>query len=145
MAPVTTASEDSMNPYYIHHSDSPWLVLVSQLLTGDNFTSWHRAMTIALSVKNKIGFVDGSIPKPDDPVLLVSWKRNNGIVASWILNSVSKEISASIIFTDSALDIWQDLKERFQQSNGLNVSVGAAVKELGNLKHIIKWITYSHF
>ncbi|XP_073271547.1 uncharacterized protein [Primulina huaijiensis] len=118
MAPVTNASEESMSPYYIHHSDSPGLVLVSQPLTGDNFTSWHRAMIIALSVKNKLGFVDGSIPKPDDPALLNSWKRNNGIVTSWILNSVSKEISASIIFTDSALDIWQDLKERFQQSNG---------------------------
>ncbi|XP_073285756.1 uncharacterized protein [Primulina huaijiensis] len=77
-------------------------------------------MIIAFSVKNKLGFVDGSIPKPDnsDPNLLTSWKRNNNIVISWILNSVSKEISASIIFADSAVDIWQDLKDRFQQSNG---------------------------
>lgn len=77
-------------------------------------------MVIALSVKNKLGFVDGSIPKPDDsdPNLLVSWKRNNNIVISWILNSVTKEISASIIFADSALHIWQDLKDRFQRSNG---------------------------
>ncbi|XP_073270356.1 uncharacterized protein [Primulina huaijiensis] len=40
------------------------------------------------------------------------------MVISWILNSVSKEILASIIFAESALEIWQDLKDRFQQSNG---------------------------
>ncbi|XP_073014619.1 uncharacterized protein [Primulina eburnea] len=118
MAPVTNVSEDSMSPYYIHHSDSLGLVLVSQPLTGDNFTSCHCDMIIAISVKNKLGFVDGSIPRPDDFMLLNSWKRNNGIVTSWILNSVSKDISTSIIFTESALDIRQDLKERFQQSNG---------------------------
>ena len=50
--------------------------------------------------------------------LLSSWIRNNNIVISWILNSVSKEILASIIYSDSAFDIWLDLKDRFQQSNG---------------------------
>lgn len=113
-------SDDTVSPYYLHHSDSPGLVLVSQPLTGDNFTSWYRAMIIALSVKNKLGFVDGSISKPidSDSNLLSSWKRNNNIVISWILNSVSKDISASIIFAESASEIWQDLKDRFMQSNG---------------------------
>lgn len=32
-----------------------------------------------------------------------------------------KEISASILFSDSAAIIWDDLKERFQQSNGLRI------------------------
>ncbi|XP_068655247.1 uncharacterized protein [Aristolochia californica] len=92
--------EESSNPYYIHHSDSPGQVLVSQLLTGENYTSWSRAMLIALSVKNKVGFVDGSILEPPSayPILLNSWTRNNNMVISWILNSVSKELSASVIF-----------------------------------------------
>ncbi|KZV53520.1 hypothetical protein F511_40870 [Dorcoceras hygrometricum] len=77
-------------------------------------------MLIALFVKNKIGFIDGSIAQPDstDHVLLNSWHRNNNIVISWILNSVSNDISASIIFAESAALIWLDLKDRFQQSNG---------------------------
>lgn len=113
-------SYDSSNPYYLHHSDSPGLVLVTHQLTGDNYASWSRAMTIALSVKNKLGFIDGSLPKPEvtDVNIHNSWIRLNNMVISWILNSVSKEISASIIFSESAYDIWKDLKERFQQSNG---------------------------
>lgn len=77
-------------------------------------------MTIALSVKNKLGFIDGSIAKPDgtDVSLLNSWIRNNNVVILWILNSVSKEICASIIYSESTSEIWSDLRERFQQSNG---------------------------
>ncbi|KAA8550199.1 hypothetical protein F0562_001883 [Nyssa sinensis] len=58
--------EEPSNPYYLHHSDSPGQVLVSQQLTGENYTNWSRAMLIALSVKKKLGFVDGSIPEPQE-------------------------------------------------------------------------------
>ena len=50
--------------------------------------------------------------------LFNSWIRNNNVIISWILNLVSKEISTSIIFSESAAKIWLDLKDRFQQSNG---------------------------
>ena len=78
-------------------------------------------MLIALSVKNKLGFVDGAISKPsgNDSELLNSWLRNNNIVIAWILNSVSKEIFASVLYSDSVFEIWCDLKDRFEQSNGL--------------------------
>lgn len=52
-------------------------------------------MVIALTVKNKVGFIDGSIMAPDaTDSLFQSWIRNNNVGMSWILNSVSKEISA---------------------------------------------------
>lgn len=50
--------------------------------------------------------------------LFQSWIRNNNVVISWILNSVSNEISASIMFVNYAVENWNDLRERFQQSNG---------------------------
>ncbi|XP_068643006.1 uncharacterized protein [Aristolochia californica] len=116
---VIFRQREPSNSYYIHYSDSPGQVLVSQLLTGENYISWSCAMLIALSVKNKVGFVDGFIPEPQsvDPILLNSWTWNNNMVLSWILNSVSKEIFASIIFTASAREIWLDLWDRFQQRN----------------------------
>ncbi|XP_068662825.1 uncharacterized protein [Aristolochia californica] len=76
-------------------------------------------MLITLSVKNKVGFVDGFILEPPsaDPILLNSWTQNNYMVISWILNSVSKELSASVIFAASAREIGLDLRDRFQQRN----------------------------
>lgn len=115
--------EDPMNPYFLSHADNQVMILVSQHLDGDNYISWSRSMIIALSAKNKLGFVNGSIQCPTDsnPNLLYVWSRGNNIVISWILNSVSKEISASIILSESAADIWIDLRDRFQQCNGLRV------------------------
>ncbi|KAL5556239.1 hypothetical protein UlMin_038475 [Ulmus minor] len=117
---IRSAIEEPSNPYYLHHPDSPGQILVSQQLTGENYTSWSRAMLIALSVKNKLGFVDGSIAEPPctDANLFNSWIRNNNMVISWILNSISKEISASVMFASSSREIWLDLKDRFQQKNG---------------------------
>ena len=79
-----SAIEDPSNPYFLHHLDSHGLVLVSQPLTGNNYSSCSRAMLIALFVKNKLGFVDGSITKPsaNDSALLQSWIRNNNVVIS---------------------------------------------------------------
>ena len=34
-----SAIDDPLNPYFLHHSDSPGLILVSQLLTGENYAS----------------------------------------------------------------------------------------------------------
>jgi hypothetical protein len=34
---------------------------------------------------------------------------------SWILNSVSQEISSSIIYIESAQEMWNDIKEHFSQ------------------------------
>lgn len=108
--------EQHANPYFLHHSDNTSIVLVSELLTDENYTSWSRSMVIALTVKNKIGFIDGSIPRPTGDLLNL-WIICNSVVISWILNSLSKEISASVLFSDSARAIWLDLKERFQRQN----------------------------
>ena len=86
MAPSTDATsstdlpiDDRTHPYFLHHSDSHGFLLVSQLLTGENYNSWSQAMQIALSVKNKTGFIDGSLPKPNatETINLNAWMRNN--------------------------------------------------------------------
>src|ERR1044072_8790726 len=98
------------NPYYLHASDHPGLVLVSQPLADDNYASWKRSMVLSLSGKNKLGFLDGSIPQPpeDDPHYR-AWNRYNNIVSSWNINSITKEIAASVIYSNTATTIWLDL------------------------------------
>jgi len=110
--------EDQFSPYYLHHSDSSGGSLVSNVLIGTNYQAWSRSMLIVLEAKNKLGFIDGTIVKPEDPDLLRLWSINNSTIIAWIMNSVSKEIAASILFGGTAKDIWQDLKDRFQQSKG---------------------------
>ena len=53
------------NPYYLHNSDHAGLILVTdRLSSGADFHSWRRSVRMALNVRNKLGFIDGTIPKP---------------------------------------------------------------------------------
>ncbi|KAL5572020.1 hypothetical protein UlMin_021617 [Ulmus minor] len=113
------STENINSAFYLSNADHPGLSLVSTPLLGPNYNSWHRAMSMALIAKNKIGFVDRSISRPeDDDSLLSFWFRCNNMVMSWILNAVSKDIADSIMYVNNACDMWTDLHERFHQSNG---------------------------
>jgi hypothetical protein len=112
-------SIEESSPYHLHNGDSPKTVLVSQLLDGDNYHTWSRSMVIALTAKNKLRFLNGSLGKPSDELGAEyhAWIHCNTMVTSWILNSVSKDIATSVIYIDNDADVWTDLKERFSQKN----------------------------
>ncbi|KAL9152172.1 hypothetical protein ABFS82_11G102700 [Erythranthe guttata] len=133
MAAARSPIDEASSPYYLHPSDGPNLILVSQALTEDNYASWSRAMIISLTVKNKVSFVTGTIVDPgiQDPILQNAWIRNNSMVMSWIINAVSKDIQGSIMYSLSAKDIWDDLKVRFSQTNGPRIF--QLRRELANL------------
>jgi hypothetical protein len=44
------------------------------------------------------------------------------LIHSWIMNSVNDSIAQSIVFMENALDVWNDLKERFAQGDLVCVS-----------------------
>ncbi|KAL4353494.1 hypothetical protein GQ457_06G023630 [Hibiscus cannabinus] len=90
-------------------------------------------MVMTLSAKNKLGFVDGSISAPPstNTDLLHSWNRANNMVNSRILNSVSKDIVASLLYHSTASAIWNDLEDRFAQNNGPRIF--QLKKKLGDL------------
>jgi len=118
----TRPEDNPSSPYFLHPNENPSLVLVSSILTGSNYHQWNRAMHMALLSKNKIKFVDGSIPVPmrTEP-LFSAWERCNNMVISWLIHAVSPQIAQSIMWLDSAFDIWQDLKARFSQNNSFRI------------------------
>ena len=102
---------DPNSPFFLHPSENPGLMLVSSPLTETNYHAWCRAMTMALVSKNKLGFADGSIVKPEpEDSLRIPWERNNTMVLSWISRSLSPEIYQSILYMDLASAVWTDLR-----------------------------------
>ncbi|XP_048430552.1 uncharacterized protein LOC103927640 [Pyrus x bretschneideri] len=95
--------------------------LVSTLLTGNNYSTWSHSMCIALSAKNKFGFGDGFVNKLSDKkaIEVALWQRCNDMVLMWILNSMSSGLSNSVVYAETAHVVWEDLKTRFLQDNGL--------------------------
>ena len=101
--------EDMSNPLYLHHVESPRAMLVSEVLTGENYHAWARSMKKALIAKNKFGFVDGTItlssPLIKTPAAIDAWIRYDNMVGSWLNKAVSPQIRISITYRDTALEI----------------------------------------
>ena len=81
-------------------------------------------MLMALDAKSKIGFVDGfiTVAMAVTPLEKIAWSKNNSMISSWILNSVSHHITASVIYKNTAMEVWNSLKNRFSQANGPRIS-----------------------
>ena len=65
MKDTITTNINSDSPYFLHSSDNPGVSIVTQSLTGENYATWSRAVRMALLVKNKYGFVNGTIERPE--------------------------------------------------------------------------------
>uniref|UniRef100_A0A1J3EFZ9 Retrovirus-related Pol polyprotein from transposon TNT 1-94 n=1 Tax=Noccaea caerulescens TaxID=107243 RepID=A0A1J3EFZ9_NOCCA len=106
------------SPYFLTSGDNPGTSIISEVLDGTNYNTWIIAITIALDAKNKIAFVDGSLPRPPEshPHYRIR-SRCNSMVKSWILNSITKEIYGSILRFNDAHEIWKDLMTRFRITN----------------------------
>lgn len=75
-------------------------------------------MRIALSAKNKLGFIDGSIKSPaTTDAKYPVWQRCKNMVLSWIWQSVQGNIAHSILYCKTASAAWRDLEDRFSQGN----------------------------
>ncbi|XP_040996222.1 uncharacterized protein LOC121242426 [Juglans microcarpa x Juglans regia] len=130
--PTISPSEDQKSPFYFHHSDNANIMVVTCPLTDPNYLSWHRSFTLAIFVKNKLGFLDGSISTPDlTDSLYIPWLRCNNLILSWLLNSISKEIASNVLYISSAKDVWEKLKTRFAQPN--NVRIYHLQQQLGTI------------
>ena len=114
----STNTIDSYHPFYLQASDNPGTSLVNISLTSQNYIQWSRAVKRALSAKNKLGLIAGTVRQPE-PLsnLYPFWTRCNDMVVSWMLNSISDEIRDSVAYFGTAKEIWDDLLTRFAQGN----------------------------
>ncbi|XP_071688451.1 uncharacterized protein [Rutidosis leptorrhynchoides] len=118
---ITVVSKiDFGDPLYLHTSDTTGTPIISVKLKGtENYSIWSRSMMLALSTKNKVGFVDGTcIKNADNPVLASQWDRCNSVVLSWILGSISEDLYSGQIYSTVASVVWTELKETYDKVDG---------------------------
>lgn len=77
----------------------------------------------ALLAKNKLKFINGTVPKPaiDNP-LHDTWERSNTMVVSWINQSLTVHIAQSTVYFDNARSLWLDLLDRYSKGNHFRIS-----------------------
>ncbi|XP_070020471.1 uncharacterized protein LOC142180947 [Nicotiana tabacum] len=113
---------DHNHPLYIHSSDNLGLSLVGTIFGGTGYSDWRRSMLIALSVKNKLYFIQPDCERPplNSPVFS-QWDRCNNMVISWIHNLLSPAIRKSVLYCQLAKDVWMDLEDRYGQPSEIRI------------------------
>ncbi|GKE31824.1 cysteine-rich receptor-like protein kinase 8 [Tanacetum coccineum] len=108
------------HPLYLHPNDHPGIILISKKLSGsDNYNTWKRSIMIALNAENKLKLVNGEFEEPNlNSPIRALWERTNDMVISWILNTISDQISNSLNFINFASDLWSELCEHYSQLDG---------------------------
>ncbi|KAK3007090.1 hypothetical protein RJ639_016141 [Escallonia herrerae] len=104
VANVQNIAIDTKSPFYLHPSDHPGLIFVTQPLSenGKNYFTWRCNMLTALQSKNKAGFVDGLIAKPDGIALRVyDLKRSIALL--------QQEKSAISTYYGKLKGVWNEL------------------------------------
>ncbi|KAF7842218.1 uncharacterized protein G2W53_004516 [Senna tora] len=118
---TTGASKDGEGVYRLHNSDHPGMALVNTTLDGKNYFAWSIAMRTALEAKDKVGFVDGSVPEPEDAAEHKKWKMVDLMVKTWVTNSLSKEIADTFVYYLSTKALWDVLARRYGVRNAPHI------------------------
>ncbi|KAL2249476.1 UNVERIFIED_CONTAM: Retrovirus-related Pol polyprotein from transposon TNT 1-94 [Sesamum indicum] len=113
------ASQYERDVLFIHPSEHSQLSLTSSPLDGSNFLIWRRAVYVSLGTKMKLGFIDGSFPKPvPGSTTFEQWRRVDLTVTSWLWNSMSKDIVESFMYCNTSRELWLAIQARYGRSNG---------------------------
>ncbi|GKD66303.1 putative retrotransposon copia-like protein [Tanacetum coccineum] len=87
---------------------------VNDVLNDGNYADWSQEMLNFLFAKNKAGFINGSIKKPEEKSSeFMPWMRCDAMIKGWLHTAMEKEIRSSIKYAMTAREILVDLKERF--------------------------------
>lgn len=70
-------------------------------------------MTIALSGKHKLGFVDGTLVRPTNNSGANIWDRVDNVVIGWIIGVLEDSITNNILSFKTSKEIWDELGERY--------------------------------
>ncbi|PKI68046.1 hypothetical protein CRG98_011642 [Punica granatum] len=74
---------DWLSVFTVNPSDYTGVSLINYTLNGLNYRTWSRAMLTALTSKNKVGMIDGLVPRPPEGDLnRAKWDICNALVIS---------------------------------------------------------------
>lgn len=91
---------DEEDKCYLAPNDGSSALITLVQLKDNNFDKWADTIELTLESKNKLGFLDGSIPQPnEDDSICKQWKKINTLISSWILNTIKPVLRSSIMKT----------------------------------------------
>ncbi|RYE03343.1 MAG: hypothetical protein EOP33_09685, partial [Rickettsiaceae bacterium] len=95
--------------------------ITSHKLNGHNFLQWSQSVLMFISGRGKDDYLTGVATSPviEDPTFK-SWKAENSMVMSWLINSMLPEIGETFLLYRTAAEIWQAAREIFSNSEDMS-------------------------
>jgi gag-polypeptide of LTR copia-type len=88
------------------------LKLTLMLLNGKNYQAWAKAAIISLKGKGKLGYINGTRPRPVTITKAEKWEVQDSIILSWLPHSMEPNISEEFIHrAETAQEMWDNLKK----------------------------------
>lgn len=102
-------------------SDGSQILITGHKLNGNNYLQWSQSVMMFICGRGKDDYLSGAAapPKADDPKFR-SWKSENSMVMSWLINSMTNEIGENFLLYGIAREIWEAVRETY--SNKENTS-----------------------
>ncbi|EEF38438.1 conserved hypothetical protein [Ricinus communis] len=86
--------------------------LTSILLNEFNYLPWSREVTIALGGRSRLGFINSKEKAPAiESSEYETWLSKDQMVMPWILNSMERGITEIFSYSESALYLWETVRE----------------------------------
>ncbi|CAH9120755.1 unnamed protein product [Cuscuta epithymum] len=90
--------------------------ITNHKLNGQNYLQWSQSVRMFICGKSKEDFLSiTAAPKEDDPSFK-SWKANNNMVMSWLINSMTPDIGENFLLYSTAAEIWEAAGITFSSS-----------------------------
>ena len=127
-------SQFSFTPQPVGFSEGGTLPITGHKLTGHNFNQWSHSVMIFVCGKGKEDYLTGTAVQPDESSpKFRTWKAENNMVMSWLLNSMTNETGENFMYYKTAKEIWDAARETY--SNTENTS---AVFEIKSILHDLR-------
>jgi hypothetical protein len=99
--------------------------LTEVMLNGKNYHSWVRQITFALIRIDKLKYVTGEMPPPQE-----IWEKDNHLVANWLLNVMELHITYIMSLHNTSQEIWEKTSKRGTPYNIYHVSSQHITRDL---------------
>lgn len=96
----------------IHQDNTPLISGIT--LDEDNFPLWSNLMEMRIGARNKMGYLDGTIQKPNpSEATYATWVTENNKVKNWLIDAMSPSLMQRFIRLPTAAAIWEAVAKTF--------------------------------
>ncbi|XP_071727423.1 uncharacterized protein [Rutidosis leptorrhynchoides] len=107
------------------------IIITCHKLNGQNYNQWSHSVMIFVTRKGKDEYLTGdALPPAQDDPRYHTWKTENNMVMSWLLNSMTNETGENFMYYKTAKEIWDAARDTY--SNKYNAS---AIFEIKGMLH----------